>query len=67
MASNLELILLGVALGAIPSAMLGRIMAAWLGKRAGVKPSEIAAYSEASDGESETQTDDTETSPDEHE
>jgi threonine synthase len=46
-------ILLGVALGAIPTAMLGRIAAAWLAKRAGLKPREIAQYSDAADGDSE--------------
>jgi len=50
---DVHLLLLGVALGAIPSAMLGRIMAAWFGKRAGVKPQEISAYAEASDGDGE--------------
>jgi hypothetical protein len=49
--TEIELILLGVALGAVPTAMLGRITAAALAKRAGVKPAEIAEYSEASDGD----------------
>jgi len=61
--SDIQMLLLGVALGAAPSAMVGRIMAAWLAKRAGVKPREIAAYAEASDGD--TQTDVTEATADE--
>jgi integral membrane sensor domain MASE1 len=51
--SEVAMLLLGVVLGATPSATLGRILAAWLGKRVGVKPSEIAAYAEASDGDGE--------------
>jgi threonine synthase len=51
--SEIEMLLLGVLLGAAPSAMVGRILAAWLAKRAGVKPGEIAAYSEAADGDAE--------------
>ena len=49
-----QLILFGVALGAVPSAQLGRIGAAWLAKRAGLKPREIAQYSEAADGDSDS-------------
>lgn len=51
--NELELILLGVALGATPSASLGRIMAAYLAKRAGLKPQEIREYSDATDGDSD--------------
>jgi hypothetical protein len=46
-----QLLLLGVALGAVPSARLGRIFAAALAKRLGLKPREIAQYDEAADGE----------------
>jgi hypothetical protein len=46
-----QLILFGVALGATPSAQLGRIGAAIIAKRAGLKPQEIAAYDEAADGD----------------
>ena len=45
-------ILVGVALGAIPSAALGRLMVVWLAKRIGVSPKEIERYGEATDGES---------------
>lgn len=46
---NVETLLLGVALGAIPSATLGQLMVVWLGQRLGVKPSEITEYREATD------------------
>jgi hypothetical protein len=49
-----QLILFGVALGAVPSAQLGRIASAWLAKRAGLAPAEIAQYSEATDGDDDT-------------
>jgi len=42
-------LLLGVALGAIPSAQLGRIMIVVLGKRLGVKPKEIESYQDATE------------------
>lgn len=43
--TDLELVLLGVALGAIPTASLGRLALAWLAKRAGLEPQEIREYS----------------------
>jgi hypothetical protein len=51
MASDATLLLLGVALGAAPSATVGRIAAAWLAKKAGVAPAEVAAYEAATDGD----------------
>jgi|APHM01.1.fsa_nt_gi hypothetical protein len=51
MASDATLLLLGVALGAAPSATVGRIAAAWLAKKAGVAPAEVAAYESATDGD----------------
>jgi len=47
MTVNVETLLLGVALGAIPSAELGRIAVAFLAKRLGVTPKEITSYNEA--------------------
>lgn len=47
--NQLEALLLGVALGAVPSAELGRIMVALLGKWAGVKPKQIEEYNEAAE------------------
>jgi hypothetical protein len=49
--TELELLLLGVALGAIPSAELSRIVVAYLGKRLGVAPKEIRQYNDATDGD----------------
>lgn len=46
---NYEALLLGVALGAIPSAELGRIAVAALGKWMGVSPKQITAYNDATD------------------
>jgi len=51
-----QLILFGVALGATPSARLGRIGAAWIAKRAGLKPDEIEQYSDATDGDADDST-----------
>jgi Zn-dependent M32 family carboxypeptidase len=50
---DIHLLLAGVALGAVPSATLGRIMAAALAKRLGVNPREVAEYSDAADGDSD--------------
>jgi len=51
MASELEILLAGIALGAIPTSELGRLLLTYLGKRAGVTPSEIEKYQAATDGE----------------
>ena len=48
-----EGIVIGVVLTAIPAARIGRILTAALCKRAGLKPSEIQRYDNATDGESE--------------
>lgn len=54
--SDLELLLLGVALGAIPSSELARLVVAALGKRLGVKPKDIREYNAATDdGEAATE------------
>jgi len=47
--SDLDLLLLGVALGAIPSSELARLVVAALGKRLGVAPEEIRQYNAATD------------------
>jgi len=49
-----QFIIFGVALGAVPTATLGRIGAAWLAKRVGLKPSDLREYAEASDGDDES-------------
>lgn len=51
--NDLHTLLLGVALGAIPTAELGALMLAWASKRLGVSPSEIARF-----GDPSSQTDD---------
>ena len=52
--SDLELLLLGVALGAIPSSELARLVVAALGKRLGVAPEEIRQYNDATDDGGDT-------------
>ena len=47
--TEIELLLLGVALGAIPSSELARLVVAALGKRLGVAPEEIRQYNAATD------------------
>jgi hypothetical protein len=47
--NEIELILLGVSLGAIPSSELARLVVAALGKRLGVAPEEIRQYNAATD------------------
>jgi threonine synthase len=51
--NDIHWILIGVALGAVPASTLGRIGAAWLAKKAGLKPGEIQEYTEATDGDSD--------------
>jgi len=51
--TDIHLLLLGVALGAIPSGELARILTAAVGKAAGVEPGEIRQYNEATDGDGE--------------
>lgn len=47
--TDLELLLLGVALGAIPTSDLARLTVAVLAKRFGVSPKEIKRFNEATD------------------
>ena len=47
--SEIDLLLLGVALGAIPSSELARLVVAAVGKRLGVEPKEIRQYNAATD------------------
>lgn len=51
--TDLELLLLGVALGAIPTSDLARLAVAALAKSAGVKPAEIRQYNAATDDASD--------------
>ena len=52
--TDLELLLLGVALGAVPSSELARLVVAALGKRLGVAPEEIRQYNAATDDGGDT-------------
>ena len=56
--TDLELLLLGVPLGAIPSSDLARLTVAALAKRLGVKPGEIRKYNAATDDASDGDTND---------
>jgi len=47
--TTLEWLLLGVALGAIPSSELARLAVAMIAKRAGLEPSEISKINQATD------------------
>lgn len=48
--NELELLLIGVALGAVPTAQLGQLMLAGLGKWAGISPREINQFQQATEG-----------------
>lgn len=48
-ATPLRLLLLGIALGAIPSSELGRLLVAVLAKKSGVDPSDIRKYNAATE------------------
>jgi len=49
---DMETLLIGAALGAIPSARLGRLGTAIIAKKAGLRPAELEKYDDATDGES---------------
>ena len=51
--TDLELLLLGVALGAIPTSDLARLTVALLAKRAGLKPADIRKYNAATNEDSD--------------
>jgi len=57
--TDIELILLGVALGAVPTSNLARLVVAALGKRLGVAPREIENYNAATDNDDDTRVADT--------
>jgi len=44
-------LLLGVALGAIPSSQLAQLLLAWLGKRLGLSPKDIQKFDSATEDE----------------
>ena len=50
--NDVHLILLGFALGSIPTVRLSRVLLAWLTKRLGVKPKRIEATQEATESDS---------------
>jgi|APHM01.1.fsa_nt_gi hypothetical protein len=47
--NQIELLLLGVALGAVPTSDLARLTVAVLAKKFGVSPKEIKRYSDATE------------------
>jgi hypothetical protein len=47
--NDVQLILVGVVLGAVPSSELGRLAVAALSKRLGLKPREIKQYNDAAE------------------
>lgn len=49
--NDIQLLILGVALGAIPTAQLGQLLLAALGKRLGISPREIQEYEKATEDE----------------
>jgi hypothetical protein len=51
--TDIELLLLGVALGAIPTSDLARLAVAFLAKRAGLKPADIRKYNAATEDTAE--------------
>lgn len=51
--TDLELLLLGVGLGAIPTSDLARLAVAALAKRLGVSPKEIRRFNDATDDASD--------------
>lgn len=55
--TDLQLLLLGVALGAIPTSDLARLAVAGIAKRMGVKPDEIRKYNAATDDANDGDTD----------
>lgn len=44
---ELEILLIGFALGSIPTAELAKLMLAFLGKRLGISPEQITQYQSA--------------------
>ena len=48
--NDVQLILTGFALGAVPTTETGRIMLAAVAKKAGVKPRQVAQYQQAAEG-----------------
>lgn len=47
--NDVELILLGVALGTVPSASVAQLMVAYIAKKMGVSPNELRSYTNAAD------------------
>ncbi len=45
--NQLEMLLIGFALGSVPTAELAKLMLVFIGKRLGVKPQEITSYQDA--------------------
>jgi len=55
--NEIQLILIGVALGAIPTSDLARLTVAALGKRIGVDPKEIRRYNAATNDDGDGNSD----------
>jgi hypothetical protein len=49
--NTVQTLLLGYALGSVPTLMMARLLLAWLGKATGVSPGDISAYADAADGQ----------------
>lgn len=60
--NDIQFLLLGVALGAIPSSELGRIAVATLAKKLGLKPREIQRFNAAAEDGAGDETPNTEKS-----
>jgi hypothetical protein len=48
--TELEVLILGYGLGVVPASKTAQIVVAALGKRLGVRPQEIEAYGDATEG-----------------
>jgi len=52
--NDMEILLMGFALGSVPTSEFGRLAVAALGKRLGVKPKEIEKYNDENSNESDS-------------
>jgi len=52
--NDMEILLMGFALGSVPTSEFGRLAVAALGKRLGVKPREIEKYNDDSNNDGDS-------------
>ncbi len=52
--NDMQILLMGFALGSVPTSEFGRISVAFIGKRLGVEPKDVEEYDEATDDEGST-------------